>query len=144
MQTARARTLRIAGRFPGLCVRRTVRSDDVPCRREDSGNGIPGSSRFAPYIGVGALSVALARFRVGQTVSPEVGTKPAIPQGPRRKLQSARPDRAIPGKRRERVDYLFSTAIADAAKEKVLRQRRSASRVRRLEGFAFRRFGRML
>src|SRR5580704_11535981 len=80
MRTARARTLRIAGRFPDLRVRQTVRSDDVPCRREDSGNGIPGSSRFAPYIGVGALSVALARFRVGQTVSPEVGTKPAIPK----------------------------------------------------------------
>src|SRR6266478_3052369 len=35
--------------------------------------------------GVGALSVALARFRVGQSPSPEVGTKPAISEGSRPK-----------------------------------------------------------
>src|ERR1700737_4028146 len=57
-------------------------------------------------------------FRVGQTASPEAGTKPAIPNAPRGKTQSARLGRAIPGNPRERVDFLFLTVIADVTKKK--------------------------
>src|ERR1700730_9059761 len=56
MRTARERNLRIAGMCPVLQIPRIVRSDDVPCRREDTDNAIPGSSRFAPF------REALARY----------------------------------------------------------------------------------
>src|ERR1035438_5884587 len=72
--------------------------------------------------GVGTLSVALARFRVGQTTSPEVGTKPAIPQRSASETHGARPSRSIARNRRERVNFLFSTAIADAPRERALWQ----------------------
>ena len=43
------------------------------------------------------------------------------------------------------MDFLFSTAIADVAKNKKAPRRcRRAFRVRRLERFGFRRFGRLL
>lgn len=61
--------------------------------------------------------MALARFREGQTASPEVGTKPAISEDPRKKTHRARPGAAIAGKATERVEFLFSTAIPDAAKK---------------------------
>src|SRR5713101_7862093 len=56
MRTAQARNWRIAGTRPVTPVRRIVRRDGVPCRREDSGNAIPDSSRFAP------LGEARARY----------------------------------------------------------------------------------
>jgi hypothetical protein len=57
-------------------------------------------------------------IRVGQTASPEVGTKPAISKGLRRKMESARPGRAIPENEREEMEFLFSTAIADVSEMK--------------------------
>lgn len=63
-------------------------------------------------------SVALARVRVNETASPEVGTEPAIFQKVATRTTGARPSRAIAGNGRTRVKFLFSTAIADAAKEK--------------------------
>src|ERR1700736_6098241 len=63
MRTARARRLRIAGRFADLYDRRTVRPADAPYRREDSDNEIHDSSRFAPFIEARVtLFVALVFF----------------------------------------------------------------------------------
>src|SRR5713101_5029936 len=56
MRTARARNWRIDDTCSVLRVQRIVRSDGVPYRREDSGNAIPDSSRFAP------LGEALVRY----------------------------------------------------------------------------------
>jgi hypothetical protein len=68
----------------------------------------------------GALSVALVRVRVSETTSPEVGRNRRFPKEVSPQTNGARPSRAIAGNGRERVNFLFSTAIADAAKEKSL------------------------
>jgi hypothetical protein len=144
MRTEVARTLRIADSFPGLRARRIVRSGDVPWRREGTDNAIPDSSRFAPSQRRWRATRGAYFFASDKSHRRRRG-------GNRRSLGSAaqihgtRPGRAIPGNAKERVDFLFSTAIADVPKKKeALRQRRRAFRVRRSERSAFRRFGRML
>jgi hypothetical protein len=61
-----------------------------------------------------------------------VGTKPTIPEGPRKKTHGARPSAAIPGNAKELVDFLFSAAIPDALKKKKYLKRRPKTEFRQV------------